>query len=93
MKSFYDLKKEEQKKLKREFVKKYGSIRKGIITGFCLGILIVLIYIYAVNSDNEESYKVAGVLFVFISILVIISSLLIESNAFSKYLKSRNILK
>ena len=86
-------KKGRTKKVKTRLCKKYGSIRKEIITGICLCVLMVLIEIYVVNSDNEELYKVVGFLFIFISILVIISSLLIESNAFSKYLKSRNILK
>ena len=93
MKSFYDLKKEEQKKLKKEFRKKWGSIRNGIIIDIFLCIPFIAIEIYAVNTYNEDLYKSSILWFILISIVVMIIVYIIESNAFNKWLKSRNILK
>ena len=88
MKNFYDLSPEKQKKLKIEFQKKYGSIKKGIIIGSCIPIIYLIIRI-GFNDIYEEYF---GILII-ITIITIIVTGVHENNAFKNWLKSHNILK
>lgn len=92
MKNFYDLSLEKQKKLKKEFQKKYGSIKKGIIIGSCISIIYLIIRI-GFNDIYEEYFKIITGLLIIITIITMIVTGVHENNAFKNWLKSRNIIK
>ena len=92
MKNFYDLSLEKQKKLKKEFQKKYSSIKKGIIIGSSIPIIYLIIMI-GFNDIYEENFENINELFIIITIITMVVTGVHENNAFKNWLKSHNILK
>ena len=86
MKNFYDLGKQKQKDLRKEFRKKYGSVKKGLIIGGCL----ITPYIILLFTDEEFLHTIAPGYYA-LMVITIIASGIIESCAFTNWLKSRDI--
>ena len=90
MKNFYDLKPEEQKRLRKEFSRKYHANRKGIFIGIVLGLLISGTLIYYIVSKS-----LVGLTFSVTVYLVVSTILFIDENiSFNRWLEtSKKITK
>ena len=83
MKSYYDLKEDGQRKLRKEFAKKYRAYRKGIFLGIVLGLLIAFFLIYYVFTKSYIGLLICTVIYIITTTLLCID----ENLAFNKWLK------
>ncbi len=83
MKSYYDLKEEEQRKLRKEFARKYRAYRKGIFLGVALGLLIAFFLIYYAFTKSYIGLLVSVIMYIITATLLCID----ENLAFNKWLK------
>lgn len=104
MKSWFDLSKEEQTQLKKEFKMKYKRIDLRIPL-YAISILFAILCIPSITgilvgmSDNLEEYyislRIDSILFIIFLLLAIINSLKLSNwdKQFISWLKTKNILK